>query len=614
MLAPQRPAVTTPILNQELPGFFGEFGHGGNVEVRFIQSVVGHDFLSKIKLIEEISGSDRWNIKDLFQRNVDHDRVGQDILPYLRNQDRVKFIPPLTLVLLPMKEGDSVVSSLSTIDESEEEVGGFHYNTFGKDKYFKFYDSAEGYHQFSSVKWNDQKVNLVAVDGQHRLTAFKQWKQDPDQSDIEVLESMSIPVVILGFTKYSNDAESPDLLDVVRNTFVYINSKSQKINESRRILLDDESINCICTQEVVQYAHTNDQADFEDIDTHTLPLMMIDWRAEEKEGRPQPLPSSIFSVQDIHDWMHEFILGNPNSENDVKKKIIPRLSLDHETPSFNFSNFPLIHLDSDTARGRFKKHLLPAVVNVLESIDPYQNYISELRNLEKSSIDQADTVARHAFNWIKFGKSSAATLNRDAIENEYNRLCSRFGSLKEDNIPRLLTRDIGIRAIWSSFSFLKDELDNYKNKTHDWLEFSNWYIGLVNEVIEDGWFKSYEDLQDDAQASNILKFLTYIAYATSGNVINYKPSAVNNGLGSLVVMLILKKNQDQDLLEYIWEDGKKDSLSIPVKAGLKPMIKTDMNITFRGNQVEYKDELNKRMQKGLDEWIYNFEEYLGIGQ
>ena len=61
MLAPQRPSVMPPVLNQEVPGFFGEFGHGGNVEVRFLQSVVTHDFLSKIKLIEEINGSDKWN-------------------------------------------------------------------------------------------------------------------------------------------------------------------------------------------------------------------------------------------------------------------------------------------------------------------------------------------------------------------------------------------------------------------------------------------------------------------------------------------------------------------------------------------------------------------------
>ena len=362
---------------------------------------------------------------------------------------------------------------------------------------------------------------------------------------------------------------------------------------------------------MVQYAHTNDQAEFENINLDALPLMIIDWRAEEKKGKPQPLPSSIFSVQDIHDWMHEFILGDPTSKNDIKNRIIPRLLLDHETPSFNISNFPLIHLDSNTVRNRFKKHLLPAVVNVLEGIEPYKNYISGLRSLEKASINQTDTAARHAFKWVAFGKSNT-TLNRDAIEVEYNRLCARFGSIKEDAIPMLLTRDIGIRAIWSSFSFLKDVLDNYKEETQDWLEFSNWYVDLVNKVIKDGWFEEYDTTRHNNKSDN-LKFLTHIAYGTSGNVINYKPSAVNNGLGALIAMLVLKENQDPDLLELVWDNSRKDALSIPIRAGLKVKFRSDMNLSFSSTPSGHKVELNKRIQDGLEKWIHSFEEYLGIG-
>jgi len=610
MLTPQPPNITLPALNQTMPGFYGEFGHGGNVEVRFIQSVITSDFLSKIKLIEQISGSERWNIKDLFQRNVDHDRVNQEILPYLRDPNRVQFIPPLTLVLLPMGEGNNVIDSLEVVEKQEESVDGYSYNTYGDDEYFKFYDSAQGHHQFASVKWNDSKVNLVAVDGQHRLTAFKTWMDDPDKTDADRLESMSIPVVILGFSRYSDHFNSASLLDVVRNTFVYINSKSQKINESRRILLDDESATCVCTQEVVQYAHQNDQKEFEEIDTNKIPLMMIDWRAEEKEGRPQPLASSIFSVRDVHDWMHEFILGDPDNKSDVNKKTIPRLLLNQEIPSFNQTNFPLVHKDSDTLRNRFKEHLLPSVVYVLENINPYSDYIKELRKLERQSIEQADSVGRHAFKWISFGKSSASILNREAIEAEYNRLSLRFGSTKEDCIPKLLTRDIGIRSVWSAFSSLKDELDNFYELTQDWKDFSEWFVDMLNQVINDGWFVSYEELLEDG--SKNIEFLTHIAYGPSGNVINYKPSAVNNGLGALLAMLIMKKNGEQDKLTYVWNNGKKDSISIPIKSGVKAIIKANMNTTFTGTRSDFESELKFRTEEKLAQNIREFEEFLGI--
>jgi hypothetical protein len=601
MLAPI-PMHQQPALNKELSGFFGKFGRGSNVEVRYLQSVITHEFLSNIKLIEEIDGSDKWNVKDLFQRNVDHDRVENELVPYFKDKSKVKFFPPLTLVLLPMNS-NNVVSELKKAKADSEKEQGVEYKTYGDEEYFKFYDCTAG-HQYSYVKWNDEKVKVVAVDGQHRLTAFKSWANDPE--GLGDLESMSIPVVILGFSKFEEGPETPELLDVVRSTFVYINSKAQKINESRRILLDDESVNCVCTQEVVQYAHSNDQKDFEELEKDKMPLMMVDWRGEEKEGKPQPIPSSIFSVRDIKDWLHEYILGDPETEREVSRYIIPRLFLDDEVPSFNVSNFPLSHIDSKTVRENFKEYLLPSVMYVLQNIAPFKKYISELRGLQGKSIEDAGSAARHAFKWVCFGKSSFDTLNRDAVEVEYSHLCSKFSDIKEDNIPRLLSRDIGIRAIWSSFSILKEEVDDFSNTTKNWKEFSKWYVELVNQVIEDDWFESFED---NPKAN--IKFLTHIAFSPSGQIINYKPSAVDKGLGALISMLILKKYGDIGLTMVVW-DNLKDSLSPTIRRGFRSKNMADLNTDFTGSMAEFRTELNKRIQKDIDAWISDFEQFLDI--
>ena len=601
MLAPI-PIHRTPSLNKELSGFFGKFGRGSNVEVRYLQSVITHEFLSNIKLIEEIDGSDKWNVKDLFQRNVDHDRVENEILPYFKDKSKVKFFPPLTLVLLPM-DNSNVVSKLKKVKSDAEEEQGIKYKTYGDEEYFKFYDCTEG-HQYSYVKWNDEKVKVVAVDGQHRLTAFKSWANDPE--GLGDLKSMSIPVVILGFSKFEEGPETPELLDVVRSTFVYINSKAQKINESRRILLDDESVNCVCTQEVVQFAHSNDQKDFEELEKDKMPLMMVDWRGEEKEGKPQPIPSSIFSVRDIKDWLHEYILGDPETEREVSRYIIPRLYLDDEVPSFNISNFPLSHIDSKTVRENFKEYLLPSVMYVLQNIAPYQKYIFELRELQRRSIEDSGPAARHAFKWVCFGRSGSETLNRDAVEAEYSHLCSSFSSIKEDSIPKLLSRDIGIRAIWSSFSNLKEETDDFNGATKNWKEFSKWYVGLVNQVIKDNWFESFEDNSTDN-----IKFLTHIAFSPSGQIINYKPSAVDKGLGALISMLILKKHSDIDLTMAVWSK-QKHSLSQTIRRGFRSKNLADLNTQPFVSMTEFRAELVKRIQKDIDAWISDFEQFLGI--
>ncbi len=595
------PMHNPPVLNKELSGFFGKFGHGANVEVRYLQSVITHEFLSNIKLIEEIEGSDKWNVKDLFQRNVDHSRVENEILPYFKDRTKVKFFPPLTLVLLPM-DNSSVIGGLKKVNSKVEEENGTEYKTYGNDEYFKFYDCTAG-HQYSYVKWNDERVKVVAVDGQHRLTAFKSWANDPE--GLGELESMSIPVVILGFSKFEDGPETPDLLDVVRSTFVYINSKAQKINESRRILLDDEAVNCVCTQEVVQYAHSNDQKDFEELEKEKMPLMMVDWRGEERDGKPQPIPSSIFSVRDIKDWLHEFILGDTGMQTEVNKYTIPRLFLDEEVPAFNFLNFPLTHIDSKIVRRNFTEYLLPSVMYVLQNIAPYRNYIFELRELQRHSIEEAGPTARHAWKWVCFGRSNAV-LNLAAVEAEYSHLCSTFSSIKEDNIPRLLSRDIGIRAIWSSFSILKEEVDDYKNITQGWEEFSKWYVELANQVIDDDWFKDF-----DLNPRENIEFLTHIAFSPSGQIINYKPAMVDKGLGAFVSMLILKKHGDMDLIISVWSNLK-DSLSPTIKRGIKTVIRADLYTTFVGLQSEFNIELDKRIKRDLDKWVKNFEEFLEI--
>src|ERR1051326_3622821 len=96
------PPVNELKYNKQKYGYFGELGHGAHARIRFLQSAVTKDELDHITLIENIPGSERWDIRDLFQRDVDMTRVEESILPYLRDPTKVKFFNPITLVLLPL--------------------------------------------------------------------------------------------------------------------------------------------------------------------------------------------------------------------------------------------------------------------------------------------------------------------------------------------------------------------------------------------------------------------------------------------------------------------------------------------------------------------------------
>ena len=65
------PPVNELKYNKEKLGYFGELGNGAFARIRFLQSAVTKEELDNITLIENIPGSEKWDIRDLFQRDVD---------------------------------------------------------------------------------------------------------------------------------------------------------------------------------------------------------------------------------------------------------------------------------------------------------------------------------------------------------------------------------------------------------------------------------------------------------------------------------------------------------------------------------------------------------------
>jgi hypothetical protein len=60
-------------------------------------------------LVDEIPGSAEWSFEAIFQRDIDVERVEQELLEgYLENEDKAKFFPPLTIALLPYRGWNSI--------------------------------------------------------------------------------------------------------------------------------------------------------------------------------------------------------------------------------------------------------------------------------------------------------------------------------------------------------------------------------------------------------------------------------------------------------------------------------------------------------------------------
>ena len=99
-----RPPQVRNIYNQQRDGVYGVFGSGSGLQAFYLQSAIAPSELKQLDLISDISGSEKWSVRHLFQRDVDNKRIEESLLPYLETVDKIKFFNPLTLTILPMAD------------------------------------------------------------------------------------------------------------------------------------------------------------------------------------------------------------------------------------------------------------------------------------------------------------------------------------------------------------------------------------------------------------------------------------------------------------------------------------------------------------------------------
>ena len=261
------------VYNQNLDGVFGEFGTGANTKICYLQTTIMPSELSKITLIADLPDL-KLGRYEIYSRDVDEERVKNGLLQYFNDPEKAKFFNPLTLALVPIESDYTVVSDIPELVIGED-VGDAKGIVYEAEDLYKF-TQHNGNPKYTRLKWNEHKVAIVAIDGQHRLSALKRQYKDvaANHRDKEFLE-WAIPVVVLAVRKNESNVASASLIDVIRNLFLYINDKSQEISDSRKILLSDESINKVCTQELLEYCHENDNQDLRQRDESKVPLFVF---------------------------------------------------------------------------------------------------------------------------------------------------------------------------------------------------------------------------------------------------------------------------------------------------------------------------------------------------
>ena len=362
MTRPPRLAKTT--YNHKLSGVYGEFGSGAGSRAFYLQAAMSPKELDRISLVSDIPGSEKWPVRALFQRDIDEPRVTKGLIPYLCNTDQVRFFNPLTLTLLPMDaHGHSVLPAMPTLKGGTMDIDGDKWITLERKNFYRL-RWMSGAPQYAVLEWNGDRSELVAIDGQHRLFGLKRlWRDSTEVPPGEDFLRWRIPVVVVSFGGDEDGTSAPTVLDTVRSIFVSINTQAQPVNEARKILLSDDSINALCTQELIEAAHANDTLPMDERNTSMVPLVFFDWRGEERGGESFRSPAAVKTIVEIRNWFSYYFLGDDfTDEQKDAMEVIPTNPL-HSA----FQESRLTHEQGDGVRQWARQEFLPGLRHLLEN-------------------------------------------------------------------------------------------------------------------------------------------------------------------------------------------------------------------------------------------------------
>ena len=568
--------MITPVIKNKYSiwhyGITGRIGDGDNTEIHFLQSSLKMSQLEAIKLLVDIPGSEKWGIRDLFQRNVDRSRINgkEGLKEYFKDKKQVKYFNPITLVLLPVYN-DSIEHDLPKLKFDDnvtfDNING---SVYTNSDHYRLYiqNSEDG--NIGKIEWNEEKCYVVAIDGQHRLTALKELYAARNlHKDLKEIKDWQIPVVFLVANKKVASGESKDLIAIIRKIFMYINMKAERVSDTRSILLNDESVECICVEEIVSSFHViyfNENPNKE-----YPPLYLIDWLGENSDASMLKDTRYLFSNIELRNWMREFLIGEDFKESDRKSDTLQMKRLEMLDMNFDFLNNDSVLTQSDTEliRNKFNSMIRDFFISFIVKLKPINKYITLCREYESNNSNEDAQV--QAFSQLRYGYIHKEESNRQEIDTNIGAYQNIFLEYKKESMTDFMRQDIFLRGFVFAYSEIYDIHKSSILRTLDWGEFTNLYLPAFNNLIEEGWCEKRDDLEPKKK-----ELLTHICHDDTGRRVNYKINDIRNAWGLFVVMHVLNY------------------------AVANKIISNDFKIDSWGN---YKDRLESSLQKGFREVV-----------
>ncbi|MBP8810893.1 MAG: hypothetical protein KBG48_08840 [Kofleriaceae bacterium] len=408
LLAPEAPDYTPrrPILR-------GTFSINKS-SIPYFQGLMTLEEVEKeLKLVENLPSDLRsmWRLEELFQREIDWDRVKVDIVNgYLRQPAKLQFFNALTVALLPLNDRrmldkdygvagspPPLPDALAKSPWESKEIGGVQLVTAPK--------STNGF-----ISWDKRRIFAATIDGQHRLAALQELVR-AGNLPLSTLTT-SIPVIFLVLdpaaglavpdSQFADDANK--ILGIVREVFIDLNKSAKAVLRARRILLDDQEIESRCVRQLLAPR-------IGEVTRDRLPLGLVHWQhnvtAKFNAGKQtgpfvttvellysivkdvleisppkDPLEEAYVRkfVASVEDSLRvsELVAANPDRYQGVPK-LISYVEQHYLRDGFEqpFSNLPGPYLRA--ADDGFRRYWQPLFISILMGFKPYKEFIEQVR-------------------------------------------------------------------------------------------------------------------------------------------------------------------------------------------------------------------------------------------
>jgi len=560
----QRPKAKFRAYDKSLDGIIGKLG-AKDSSINYLQVNLPIGDLDLLGLVSEIPGSEKWPIRQLFQRDIDTERVKSDLIPYFLDSAMSKFFNPLTIAVLPFDRNGTVNSVSSEVScEPEADPGGYFTKAFALEGYYRV-SSGSGA-QWATIEWNSSKVKLIAIDGQHRLSALKRihamYQQDPSNSRLVEADFSNwvIPIVLVTVGhKEQGGISSSALLERTRNIFVTINKQARAPSRTRTILLNDFSVLAVVTQETL-----------DSCGEYELTLGLFNWRETRDEDRPSE-SMYLLGVDELEDIYKEYLIGeDENSNIGLVLSQQQAQSLFWADRGFLSGDSSEVSLLRDQIKSQFRATVLPAFFHLLKYARPYSEYVKYVSEIE-GTLD--NDVKQHAWSRLVYGSDFAPNLIETEVVKEKIRIledCTK----EKGKLGEIFGKAIGLRGMYSGFG-------QY---------FSEYCSRVAVESWESVAIKFLENFNFLYKKRLFSKHLPkHIVHDHGGIVINYRLDSVNKGLGALIAYSTMKVSFERESYDFT---ELSETLNKTLISGYK-----------KEHRKEVKEQLSGRSSKAINEEI-----------